>query len=1105
MSAAGGSGSSDDRRLRHESSFTSPPQTTPSNPARIPAQPVRSASSQWSPAETPQHHHQGTSYFSYNTNPNAGQPVSPTPRRTLRTHRSMSATSTRHRGLSISSNATARGVAHDDPSGVLSEEEEDDHDGGDSEMGGRSKRPWDHVSADRDRDPRDSQELGDDNDREAILSARSYDEDLITLKERQSLINVEHPFGLPIWKPALYKKSRTVTRNAEEALHSIPSAQAEKHLLPGNIFWTVLFGWWLSLAFLVVSAVLYLIPGGGRNYATLVYGLGWYIFWPFGKYLEGDLSPNPSTDDEELANGTQEENSIGGSDGEETATPRGHETESNHSTITQRSATYQQRVSVSEPNEGTSLLSRRAIVDVGNQRSYGAVPTYSTTGLGKQTQRWLLGKLIFWLFLLSIIIPLLFIVCIVCYALVFTIPMARLNWALIKHLVQHPTSVRFCSAPAVIGVSAPVETEGNASEGASAFTIKSTRLSAGQLAPSGSPTSTVLLCIYKATGWQYYKYTIGGVNILFINLIPAVFLVILDGMILLPWVEHRGAAGKHVPAFIVFLASRALIFILCLASVIPLSYFIGMAVASISAQSSIGMGAVINATFGSIIEVLLYCIALKEGKGRLVEGSIVGSLLAGVLLMPGMSMCGGAVRRKEQKFNAKSAGVTSMMLMMAFIGTLTPTLFYQTYGTFQLVCTGCPPHTPRRRSWECQQCYYALPEPVYDQFYQSTVKSLVSFCAAVLLFSYLIGLWFSLRTHASQIWQNPQQLLHPELPGPGNNRISVYQKLVPAVLRHSESVGQKIGKTPIPTLGQPNAAHVPQPESIMQSTPAPSDRRISYAQPPSVNSPPLLTPGIAPLLETVNHAIQHTGLQPTALPENMTREDFTRAVAVATVSALRHQEAQTAPGRYRTSGGLEVEDGAAGGHDAPSWSRLVSASVLLGCTALYAVIAELLVGVVDVVLERSGIDEKFLGVTLFALVPNTTEFMNAISFALNGNIALSMEIGSAYALQVCLLQIPAMVAFSAWYAPEKMGSIADTFSLILPRWDVISIILSVFLMTYTYIEAKSNYHRGSILILSYLVLTAGFYWAPSNEAEDTLDLQSLKATFQYLGQFFITS
>ena len=37
--------------------------------------------------------------------------------------------------------------------------------------------------------------------------------------------------------------------------------------------------------------------------------------------------------------------------------------------------------------------------------------------------------------------------------------------------------------------------------------------------------------------------------------------------------------------------------------------------------------------------------------------------------------------------------------------------------------------------------------------------------------------------------------------------------------------------------------------------------------------------------------------------------------------------------------------------------------------------------------------------------------------------------------------------------------------LIFPRWDVVVIMLSLFLMTYTYIEAKSNYHRGSILIL----------------------------------------
>jgi len=178
--------------------------------------------------------------------------------------------------------------------------------------------------------------------------------------------------------------------------------------------------------------------------------------------------------------------------------------------------------------------------------------------------------------------------------------------------------------------------------------------------------------------------------------------------------------------------------------------------------------------------------------------------------------------------------------------------------------------------------------------------------------------------------------------------------------------------------------------------------------------------------------------------------------------------------------------GDAHGHGGPSWSRKTSASVLLSCTVLYALIAEILVDVVDVVLEGSGIQEKFLGITLFALVPNTTEFMNAMSFAMNGNISLSMEIGSAYALQVCLLQIPAMVAFSAWWDPQRMGRAIDTFTLIFPRWDVIVIILAIFLLTYTYIEAKSNYHRGSILILSYLVLIAGFYFAPPRDEDSDI-------------------
>lgn len=106
---------------------------------------------------------------------------------------------------------------------------------------------------------------------------------------------------------------------------------------------------------------------------------------------------------------------------------------------------------------------------------------------------------------------------------------------------------------------------------------------------------------------------------------------------------------------------------------------------------------------------------------------------------------------------------------------------------------------------------------------------------------------------------------------------------------------------------------------------------------------------------------------------------------ISTVSqAAAHHAHRPVANRTATVSQEEIDDPAAaeagagmgdGGHDAPNWSRLKSAVILLGATLLYAVIAEILVNTVDVVLESVEIDEKFLGITLFALVPNTTEFL----------------------------------------------------------------------------------------------------------------------------------
>ena len=637
---------------------------------------------QWTATDIPSHHNAGTSYSSQYP-----FPVSPSPQRKSLIRSSSGSNPRRSRVRTASTSSRMRDRDRD--SGQVSDDDEE-----------ASEQAL------------EAEEVGDVLGKRAAAAADVFDsntteeddvddEDPITLKDRQSLINVEHPFGLPIWKPALYKKSRSVTRYADQALHSIPSAQAERHLLPGNILWAVLFGWWLSLVCLAISALLWIVPRGGTHYSSLVYGLGWYLFWPFGKYVEGQIDkPHEEGNGAAMPQGDSAFHTQSGSDSETIRGPshfrerqdddsqaRGPSIQFTPPDVQNRHSQSVSWADVPILNETSSLLGRVDGVPLGPSKSYGAAYS-SLTGepIKVPTTDDIMGRICFWLALVTVIAPLMLFVCMICWGLIIAVPMAKLNWALIKYLFLRPTSIRFCSAPSIVFLPAEgVSPQDSENGGASTPMRVKPRLSAGQDAPSGVPSSKVLLCIYRAIGWKFYKYTIGGINIFFINLMPVVFFVIFDGWVLSPIVEERERTGQHVPAFLAIIGSRLLIFLLSLLSVIPLSYFIGMAVASISAQSSIGMGAVINATFGSIIEILLYAFALTEGKGRLVEGSIVGSLLAGVLLMPGVSMISVAMRRKEQKFNSKSAGVTSTMLIMAIIGTLTPTLFYQTYGNVRIL------------------------------------------------------------------------------------------------------------------------------------------------------------------------------------------------------------------------------------------------------------------------------------------------------------------------------------------------------------------------------------------------------------------------------------
>ncbi|KAH8154306.1 uncharacterized protein LAJ45_02074 [Morchella importuna] len=895
----------------------------------------------------------------------------------------------------------------------------------------------------------DEEEQQDDGEEEGTVRADDYEPsdagsvESFTLKDRQEAINVTHPFGIRIWKPALYKKNRSVQRTAEGDIHSAPGGRVGGALFLVNILWVALFGWWLSLVICVAAATCYIFffTLSAREYGRVLLGLAAYLFYPFGHFVELKQDDAYAEEDEGEGRSISEYEQWQAGDIEEGRTFFGPHTPSR--TLIGRRRESLDSVDVDSTlgtGERTGLLSG-APADRGKKRRL--------FGRGE----WNVGRVLFFVWFYFIIAPLLILVSGICWLLVFTIPMAKVTSLLFDHLRRHPLALSFHSDHT--------------------YTRR-----------PGTPSTSILLCTYRAVGWKYYKYTIDGTNIFFINLMTLVIFVIADHYVL------RGMFGIINP-----LTSPATVFTLSLFSVIPLAYFIGQAVASISAQSSMGMGATINAFFSTIVEVYLYCVALTEGKGRLVEGSVVGSILVGVVFMPGLSMCSGAIKRKTQRFNARSAGVTSTMLLFAVIGAFAPTLFYQIYGTYELSCRACSPHVDKA---ECRRCSFTqTPPTTNNDFYRDVVQPYTYLCAVFLFISYIIGLWFTLRTHAAVIWTAPT--VQAQIPpshaavdavrgsSRGNEGSSAADARSPNTLRDTGLYKRILGQTQNNVVlrgeagGPGQTLHMVPPRSAndeLLSSPAPGYGSISDSRQPiqtSVNIPGLSREENAQVFRGV---AEMAAVAATAAVQDVQRHSVRKTSATprpALVSMPTVEE-----------GVPTAAHDAVGGHDAPNWSKAKSSIILLGATVLYAIIAEILVDTVDVVLENFEIDEKFLGITLFALVPNTTEFLNAISFAMNGNIALSMEIGSAYALQVCLLQIPALVAFSAFFAmsldPKELFN--HTFSLIFPQWDLVTVILCVFLLSYMYGEGKSNYFKGSILILSYLTVMMGFYfssYAPHSE------------------------
>jgi Ca2+:H+ antiporter len=150
------------------------------------------------------------------------------------------------------------------------------------------------------------------------------------------------------------------------------------------------------------------------------------------------------------------------------------------------------------------------------------------------------------------------------------------------------------------------------------------------------------------------------------------------------------------------------------------------------------------------------------------------------------------------------------------------------------------------------------------------------------------------------------------------------------------------------------------------------------------------------------------------------------------------------------------------------WSLRFALLVLAGATVLTALVAEILVGTLEVFAEKAGLTEFFVAAVIVAIVGNAAEHGGAVVVAARGKIKLAAEIALASSAQVAVFLIPAVAL---------LALLLDPLSLALRQVELVALGIGVVVSALLLADGQSSRPKGVILILTYVGIAIAFFQA----------------------------
>jgi Ca2+:H+ antiporter len=154
----------------------------------------------------------------------------------------------------------------------------------------------------------------------------------------------------------------------------------------------------------------------------------------------------------------------------------------------------------------------------------------------------------------------------------------------------------------------------------------------------------------------------------------------------------------------------------------------------------------------------------------------------------------------------------------------------------------------------------------------------------------------------------------------------------------------------------------------------------------------------------------------------------------------------------------------------PAWVWVL---VLLGSTALVAVMSELLVGAISVASRELGWTELFVGVVVIAVIGNAAEHWTAVAVAVKNQTELSFQIAVGSGLQIAMFVAPLLVFVS------RLPGFAH-LDLMFTTLEVVSVGVSVIVIGLVAQDGESTWIEGMLLMAVYAIMAIAFFNLPES-------------------------